>query len=183
MKSFYSTNYQLWKSVETNPKNYSSAFNRSTEVDNFVITEVFVGDDTRARGYIITNKTTNDFLYFIDVDRVDFKLTSVKIDVNETRTFNNIDELDKYVLTNELDYIEIAEDYIENENNKVPFWGTGYSYGGQGTGPNGDCFQGVYSNYYVFWTNVSGPRQPVMVVSANGNLVHATVPCGTTYQP
>jgi hypothetical protein len=138
LKSFYLTNYKLGKSVETNPKSISSDLNRSTEVENLVITEVFVGDATTARGYIITDKNTNDFLYFIDVDRVNFTLTSVKIDVNDTKIFNGIDELDKYLSTDEFDYIKIAEDYVpEDESNVLGrrrFWGTGYSLGAEFTG-------------------------------------------------
>ncbi|WP_395052815.1 hypothetical protein, partial [Flavobacterium sp.] len=101
LETFYSTNFQFGKSVETNPKSNSTLLNRSTEVENLVITEVFVGNASTARGYVITDKNTNDFLYFIDVNRVDFKLTTFKVDGNDTKIFNDIDELDKYLSTDE----------------------------------------------------------------------------------
>jgi hypothetical protein len=186
LKSFYSTNYQLGKSVEATPKSNSSSLNRSAEFDNLLVTEVFVGNDTMARGYIITDKNTSDFLYFIDVDRVNFKLTSTDIEANDSKTFSDINDLDKYITTNGLDYIKIAEDYIletipTEDGRLAPFWGTGYSYGQPpATGP---CMVGVYSNYYVFGINVTGDADPVMITNANGHYVQAQVPCGTAYQP
>lgn len=186
LKSFYSTNFQLGKSVETNHQFNTSILNRSTEVENMIITEVYVGDDETARGYIITDKSTNDLLYFIDVDRVNFKLTSVKVDVNDTKVFNNINELDKYLSTDELDYIKIAEDYVPeedtNELGRRRFWGTGYSLGAEFTGVDGGCYQGVYSNYYVFGINVSGEPSAVQVPNASGSGTHNhSIPCGTSY--
>lgn len=171
LKSFYSTSYQLGKSVEANPKSNSSSLNRSTEVENLIITEVFVGDATTARGYIITDKDTNDFLYFIDVDRVTFKLTSVKVDVNDTKIFNDINELDKYLSTDELDYIKIAEDYT-TENSSVEerrFWGWGPMFGG----PCEGGIRTMYHTYYVLGIGVD--TDPIM---ANG--VALTEPCGAS---
>ena len=171
LKSFYSTSYQLGKSVEANPKSNSSSLNRSTEVENLIITEVFVGDATTARGYIITDKDTNDFLYFIDVDRVNFKLTSVKVDINDTKIFNDINELDKYLSTDELDYIKIAEDYSDGINSveERRFWGWGPMFGG----PCVDGIRTMFHTYYVLGVGVD--TDPIM---ANG--VALTEPCGAS---
>lgn len=175
LEAFYSSNFQLGKSVETNQKSNSSALNRSTEVDNLIITEVFVGNDETARGYIITDKSTNDFLYFIDVDRVDFKLTSVKIETNDTKIFENIDNLDKYLSTDKFDYIKIAEDFASGnstvEANK--FWGWGPAH------PSGNCINGRdywVKDYYVLWIPVSQANEP-----ANGGLLWS--PCGEYVNP
>lgn len=151
LKTFYSTDFQLGKSVQIKNQIKSSSLSRTTEVEDFSITEVFVGSDTRARGYIITDNSTNEFLYFIDVDRFDYKLTTVKIDINDTKVFNNIDDLGSYVTTNELDYIKIAEDYsieLENGAERRPFWGSGgwHTIGGCDNG-----WQTVANVYYVFW--------------------------------
>lgn len=159
----------MGKSVDTNPKSNLSSLNRSTEVENLIITEVFVGDATTARGYIITDKYTNNFLYFIDVDRANFKLTFVKVDINDTKVFNNINELDKYLSTDELDYIKIAEDYTTGNSSveERRFWGWGPMFGG-------DCIGGVrtmYHTYYVLGVGVD--TDPIM---ANG--VPLTEPCG-----
>jgi hypothetical protein len=159
LKSFYPTNYQLGKSVDTKIFRPSSSTSRSKEFDNFVITEVFVGNDTMARGYIITDKSTNDFLYFIDVDRVDFKLTSVKIETNDAKVFENIDYLDKYLSTDKFDYIKIAEDYASGSSNVEvsKFWGWGPSH------PSGDCNNGRdywVHTYYVIGIGVSTTTVP-----------------------
>lgn len=167
LKSFYSTNYQLGKSVET--KSNSSLLNRSAEIENLVITEIFVGDETRARGYIVTDKSTNDFLYFIDVDRVDFKLTTVKIDVNDTKVFSGIDELEKYMSTDEFDYIKIAEDLVAEQSSERRFWGWGPMFGGP-------CKGGVrimYHTYYVFGIGVD--TDPVLASDGVSSLQE---PCG-----
>jgi hypothetical protein len=169
LKSFYSTSYQLGKSVETKSKNSTSELNRSAEVENVVITEVFVGDDAIARGYVVTDKNTNDFLYFIDVNRLEYKLTTVKIDVNDTKVFNNIDELDKYLSTDEFDYIKIAEDYVAEQSSERRFWGWGPMFGGP-------CVGGVrimYHTYYVFGIGVD--TDPVLASDGVSSLQE---PCG-----
>lgn len=173
LKSFYATNYQLGKSVEANPKSNSSSLNRSTEVENLIITEVFVGDATIARGYIITDKDTNDFLYFIDVDRVNFKLTSVKVDANDTKIFNNINDLDKYLSTDELDYIKIAEDYSDGINSVEGrrFWGSAYS---QGECDPATGLAQLFEDYYVFGIRVKH-HAATSLAPGGGNIYE---PCG-----
>lgn len=151
LKTFYSTNFKFGKSVEIKTPSNFSMLNRTTEAEDFAITEVFVGNDTRARGYIVTDISTNEFLYFIDVDRFDFKLTAVNIDANDTKIFNDIDNLNDYISTNELDYIKIAEDYsteIENGGERRPFWGWG---GWQTVGGCDSGWQSVINVYHVFW--------------------------------
>lgn len=168
LKSFYSTNYQLGKSVEAITKNNSS-LNRSAELDNLVITEVFVGDATTARGYIITDKNTADFLYFIDVDRVNFNLTSTDIESNDTKTFSDINDLDKYITTNGLDYIYIAENYNSEQRLDPRFWGFEYSQGpcNEATG-----LAVLYEDYYVFGVRVKHVKS---IGEDGGDVIE---PCG-----
>ena len=157
LKSFYHTNYQLGKSVDTKLKKESSnqSLSKSTEVEDFIITEVLVGNDTTARGYVVTRKSDNEFIYFIDVDRIDYKMTTVKVDVNDTKVFNNIDELDKYTSTNEFDLITVAEQVNAGiiANNK--FWGWGlWQYS--------DCVGGKKNAirlYHVFWLSADYETQ------------------------
>jgi hypothetical protein len=148
LKSFYTKNYQLGKSVDTKIVKETSVLSKSTDVDNLVITEVFVGDDTRARGYVITDKSTDAFLYFIDVDRIDYKLTTVKIDVNETKVFNNIEDLDKYTSTNEFDLIKIAEQVNSGILQGNKFWGSG---GWHNVGGCDEGWQTISCSHYMFW--------------------------------
>ena len=175
LKSFYSTNYQLGKSVDTKITKASSGLSKSTEFENFVITEVFVGEDTIARGYIITDKSTNDFLYFIDVDRVDFKLTSVQIDTNDTKVFNDINELDKYLSTDKLDYIKIAEDYAAGTSSveERRFWGWGPSH------PSGECING--HEYWVHTYYVLGVGVSTVSDTSSGEALWS--PCGEYVNP
>jgi hypothetical protein len=152
LKFFYNKDFQLGKSVDTKIIKATSAASKSEEVDNLIVTEVFVGEDTTARGYIITNKSTNEFLYFIDVDRINYKMTSVKIDVNDSTVFNDINEFDKYASTNGFDLIKVAEQVNAGiiANNK--FWGWGSWQ------PMGPCTNGhvaVVRHYHVFWLETS----------------------------
>jgi hypothetical protein len=155
LKSFYSKDFQLGKSVDTKFTKPTSELSKSTEVENLVVTEVFVGEDDRARGYVISDKSTNEFLYFIDVDRIDYKLTSVKIDLNDTMLFNNIDELDKYVSTNEFDLIKVAEQINTGILQNYKFWGWGdWQYSA--------CIGGVKNAiriYHVFWLSAGYQEQ------------------------
>lgn len=157
LKSFYKTNYQLGKSVDTKLKNDSpnSALSKSAEVEDFVVTEVLVGNDTTARGYVLTRKSDNEFVYFIDVNRIDYKMTTIKVDVNETMIFNNIDELDKYTSTNEFDLIKVAEQVNTGIISNFKFWGWGpWQYT--------DCVGGKKNAiriYHVFWLSADYETQ------------------------
>lgn len=161
LKSFYNKDFKLGKSVNSKLPTEINSLQRTVEFEDILITEVFVGNDTRARGYIITDKMTNDFLYFIDVDRVEFELTSVKIDVNDTKIFNDINELDKYLSTDEFDYIKIAEDFNNDTSlDRRRFWGSGATVCNevyQSTGSDGTswCATYCYTPYYVFFMDVN----------------------------
>ena len=168
LKSFYKKDFKLGKSVDSKLPREINSLQRTIDFEDISITEVFVGNDTRARGYIITDKITNDFLYFIDVNRVDFELTSVKIDANETKTFNDINELDKYLSTDELDYIKIVEDFNNDPSlERRRFWGSGPTVCNdvyQSTGNDGTswCMTYCYTPYYVFFMDVNGGQaEPV----------------------
>jgi len=156
LKSFYTKDFQLGKSVDAKIIKATSTLSKSTEIENLVVTEVFVGNDTTARGYVITNKSTNEFLYFIDVDRIDYKLTSVKIDVNNTIVFNNIDELDKYTSTNGFDLIKVAEQVNSGilQNNR--FWG----WSSWTWSPCVNGFHNGTRTYSVFWLEVAYDYNP-----------------------
>lgn len=181
LKSFYGQNSELGKPIEIKSKNETNSLNRTVEMQSYLITEVFVGEDARARGYLITEKSTNDFVFFLDVDRIDYKLTTVKIETNETIHFNEINELEKYLSTNEFDFIKVIEDPdfeepIVTDPEPVTFR-IRYTYGSCVNG-----VQGVYQATYflgIRFTKVTATVEE----NSNGNLVHATVPCGTTYNP
>lgn len=150
LKSFYSKNFALGKSVDSKVVKESSLQSKSEEVEDVVVTEVLVGNDTRARGYVITSKTTNAFIYFVDVDRIDYKMTAVDIEKNNVQVMNNIEELDKYMATNEFDIIKVTQEYIVEQNSnetKRPFWGWAYVEGPCGAAGPGLAY--VYHNHYI----------------------------------
>lgn len=181
LKSFYNQNSELGSPVEFKSSTNSSALNRTAELESYLITEVFVGDDTRARGYLITEKSTNNLVFFLDVDRIDYKLTTVKVETNDTKVFNDINELEKYLSSDEFDFIKIIEDPefedpIQTEPDPVALR-VRYDYGACVNG-----VQGVYQATYFLGIRFTKWTATVEE-NSNGNLVHATVPCGTTYNP
>lgn len=180
LKSFYSKDYVFGQSAKINPNSQISAIARTASLEEVELTEVFVDNETKARGYIITDKNTGEFLYFIDVDRDTYILTSLDVKNSEQRTFNNIDDIYNYFSTDEFDFIEIALDDNNSTGTTTDrrFWGSQISYGAPFEGIDGNCYQGVYSTYYVFGIAVSGPKA---VQNDNGS--NAYVPCGTEYQP
>jgi len=181
LQSFYKQNSALGRPVEIKSKNEPSALNRTVEMQSYLITEVFVGEDTRARGYIITEKSNNNFVFFIDVDRIDYKLTTVKVESNETKHFNEINELEKYLSTDEFDFIKVIEDPdfeepIVTEPEPVTFR-IRYSYGSCVNGVRG-VYQATYflGIRFTKWT-------ATMVDNGGDHLSHATVGCNEEYNP
>lgn len=180
LKSFYSKSFNYGRKAEITIQTETSFLNRTASFEEVNLTEVFVGNQEKANGYVVTDKVTGEFLYFVNVDRTSFILTSVDIDKNEQLTFNNINSNENYANTNEFDFIEIAlNDSNNGISNKIGprFFGTGYSFGANSnTIP---CFKGVYSNYYVFGINVTGEAEPVQ----NENGGNLSVPCDQVSYP
>lgn len=124
LKSFYSKDYTLGLSAKVNPNSQISSLARTASLEEVELTEVFVDNETKARGYIVTDKNTGEFLYFIDVDRDTYTLTSLDVKNNEQKTFNNIDEIYNYFSTDEFDFIEIAlDDSNSTGTTDKRFWG------------------------------------------------------------
>jgi hypothetical protein len=100
LKSFYSKDYSLGLSAKVNTNSQFSVLSRTATLEDVELTEVFIDNEEKARGYVITNKDTGEFLYFIDVDRDTYTLTSLDVKNSEQKTFNNIDEIYNYFMTN-----------------------------------------------------------------------------------
>lgn len=173
LKSFYSKDYSLGTSAKVNPNSQLSSLARTATIEEMEVTEVFVSNETEARGYIITDKNTGEFLYFIDVDRDAYVLISLDVKNSEQKTFNNIDEIYNYFSTDEFDFIEIALD--DNSNTDVAgrrFWGSQYNQGPCGEAGEGMAY--VYQDYYVFGIRVKHELQTSLTDSSQP-LVE---PCG-----
>jgi hypothetical protein len=135
LKSFYSNEFEFGKSANITKKSELTAtLSKSIEVEDCIITEVFTTNSLQANGYVITDKVTGDFIYFIDVNRLTYKLTSVDITLNNSKIISNINNVESYFDTNEFDFIEIAQqnyniNSINNRTQAPKFWGSSYSQG------------------------------------------------------
>jgi|SRR5690554_1583187 len=93
-------------------------------LDSYNVTEIIVGTDTRARGYMIKNPSTSELLYFADVDRTRFVLEIVDLITEEREVITDINLYPDYGLTHEFDVIQIIDD--GGNGNVQPsgwFWG------------------------------------------------------------
>lgn len=125
--------------------------------------------DTRARGYVATDIATNKFLYFVDVDRVNFELFSDDILESTTEIDENIDRLADYSSTNEMDFILIiTRENSNTSNGRRRFWGSEYNQGP--CRPDGTAL--LYQDYYVLGVRV----RHELVLGNNGE--ELIEPCG-----
>lgn len=158
VKSFYKTNFSYGRVVTSEAPKLVSSKARTAKAEDFSVTEIIVGKEKTARGYIITDNTTNRELYFIDVDRTSKRMTIVEIETKETITVNDIDKLNEYKETNGFDFIKIAKDTINVKTVDRPnkFWGwQKWVKCDKATG------QGVVMRtYYVLWIPVKTEMVP-----------------------
>ena len=182
LKSFYNEDYVLGNTISISNGTKSSVMSRTVLVDgqDIEITEVILGNGQRVRGYVITDKITSAFLYFVDVDRTTYDLTVVDVINNQTLIFKNINTNPDYRNTKEFDLFEMAENYNQS-NAQERFWGWIIEQGPcnetneSGTSGNGLAF--VYNNYYVFGIKVQSIQQ--MGTDSTGNEIPLREPCGS----
>lgn len=134
LNNFYGQSFHYGDSIQT-----------SDDGIDYLVTEVVLDTDTRARGYLATDIATNKFLYFVDVDRVNYKLFTDNIIENERKIFENIDRLSDYPSTNEFDFIFINSQNNNNSSNSGRFWG--WSCGREYSIEPGSCYRNCV--YYV----------------------------------
>ncbi|KAF5296586.1 hypothetical protein FQR65_LT19815 [Abscondita terminalis] len=70
VKSFYKTNFSYGRAVTSEAPKPVSSKARTAKAEDFSVTEIIVGKEKTARGYIITDNTTNKELYSVDVNRI-----------------------------------------------------------------------------------------------------------------
>jgi len=112
-----------------------------------LVSEIVVGSG-RARGYMVTDPSTGTPLYFADVDRSAYTMTSVDIAANKSVYTTQIDKNPQYLITDEFDFIGIVVvEPVDLEG--VPFWGWGdWKYGPC----NGFGLKTATRTHYVFWS-------------------------------
>ena len=148
LDEFYNDTYQMGQSIQT-----------SDDSNTYEVIEIIVGDDTRARGYIVMNYTSGEFLYHADVDRTNYVLTLQTIGEENPAIYEEIDQNEEYILTDEFDIISA----IENVEDGIPPGGgnpdpqlkSERKFWGRGDTPLyylGPCLGGYRTPVYQFYT-------------------------------
>lgn len=70
-------------------------------------TEIIIDSDTRARGYLVSDHTTGEFLYLADVDRTNYVLKTLDIANAERETIRDINLLPDYGSSDGFDIIGV----------------------------------------------------------------------------
>lgn len=115
----------------------------------YEISEIIVAHDSKARGYLI--KQGQDYISFVDVNRICNQLTIVDFTTNEKLVFEHIDQQKEYIETHNYDFIKVISDrgYQDSQPENI-FWGwsCGVEY------PD-DSNENYLRNccYYMFWLN------------------------------
>ena len=158
LDNFYGQSFHFGDSIQTSDKGI-----------DYLVTEVILDTESRARGYVATELATNKFLYFVDVNRISFELFTEDIPENSNKIYDNINQLADYSLTNELDFmVAISRNNSNGINERRRFWGPEYN--------QGPCREDgtaiLYQDYYVLGVRVRHEQ----VLGNNGeNLIE---PCG-----
>ncbi|RZJ36546.1 MAG: hypothetical protein EOO51_00055 [Flavobacterium sp.] len=151
LNSFYQKSWNFGASAKALHKVYNT-LSREEEFKELIVTEVTVDGEATPRGYAITEKASGDLLYFVDVDRTLYRLVAVNVKADDTKTFTNINELDRYFATNEFDFIQVILDSRDDPNQvAAKLWGHAWSQGpcNQTTG-----LAQLYDDYYVLGIRV-----------------------------
>ena len=120
---------------------------------NYLVSEIIVTGN--ARGYLVTDQANGAPLFFADVDRTNYSMTSVDIVANQTENMSNINQNPEYSLTNGYDFIGIVSEYNNNPEGR-PFWGWGgfepFSFSPCGPHPDksGRMVKLGLIGYYIF---------------------------------
>ncbi|MFY8188651.1 MAG: hypothetical protein ACOVLC_11920 [Flavobacterium sp.] len=159
LDDFYGQTFHFGDSIQTSEKGI-----------DYLVTEVILDTDTRARGYVAVELSTNKFLYFVDVNRVSFELYTEDIPENSSKIYNNINQLADYSLTNELDFIlAISRKNLNPSNGARRFFGSEYVQGP--CDPETGLAQ-LMTQHFSFW--IGGKPKPV--IGNNGEFLYE--PCG-----
>jgi len=144
------------------------------------ITEIIVDTDTRARGYLVKDKDTNELLYFADVDRTNYRINIINLVDETVYVEDNINLLPNYGLTDGFDFIQIIDDgnYDYQTNGFYTYGACAPSRVGEG------CFAGVF--YTKTFLGFKGKEKQLI---KEGSTVQETTPCDcetgevTPYEP
>src|SRR5690554_4411625 len=130
----------------------------SEEDAHYDCTEIIFAGHERARGYLVSDHETGEFLYLADVDRTNYVLKTLDIANAERETIRDINLHPDYYNLGEFDFYQIA---LDGPTITLPpggrFWGwsCGSSYYMPGEGCVRTCA------YYVLGTLISSDRYSI----------------------
>lgn len=149
---------------------YGDSIQTSDNLTSYMVKEIIVSTDTRARGYIAIDLSTKTPIGFIDVDRDNKMMKSIDLQTEEVDISGDLSE-DPVFNDNGYDFIELIE-----EGNKYQtqgwfvwvgwiftmdnFWGTTVTHGPCHTEEIGGTFQQVHTVTITkrrFWISWSSP--------------------------
>lgn len=90
---------------------------KAEEREGIQIKEIITEGDTRARGYVVSDLNTKEFLYFADVDRNNDILTIFDVKENKNTVIKNLEKTEDYLVTDKFDFIKYSNDYITTASN------------------------------------------------------------------
>ena len=138
----------------------------SEEREGIQIKEIIVNGEARARGYVVSDLTKGEFLYFADVDRDNDEMIVFDAVENKSTTFSNLRESKDYLATDKFDFIKYSNEYATRASKKdCGFWKRLWGkcttvekrpvrgIGGEIQG----CHTWTITRHYAFFTEVSEP--------------------------
>lgn len=178
LESFYSDSYRTGKKVNIPLPGSESLYDRTADFDGYTVTEIFVGKEERARGYLVENPHSQRISH-VDVDRKQYVYTITDYNTSRVDTYSDINEIKEYDLTDQFDIIKIISDPVIPDpvtgNPVVISQGWKYTYGAC----NSEGWRGVYRTYYLFGFIRLTDTEPVTDESG----APVTVGCNEEYQP
>lgn len=121
---------------------------RTNEAE-YEIAEIIVATESKARGYLI--KQNQEYISFVDVNRLCNKVTVFDFSVNKKLVFDNINQNSDYAETSGYDFIKVISDRDSDDSQPENiFWG--WSCGVEYSDDARDsCLRNCC--YYIFWSS------------------------------
>jgi hypothetical protein len=136
LKTFYTSGFNMGKSIETNSENIE-----------IIVSEILNIENNTINGYIAINKKNNELLYFVNYNRESKSLNTIDFSNNEN-TLIYLSEGMKFENFIKLDLINEIEKVILDPNiYQRRFWGK--ECGGTYSLEPGSCYHNCC--YYILW--------------------------------
>lgn len=142
---------------------YGASEEIADSTTTYVVTEVTRNGDLKARGYLVTEKNTDKFRYFVDVNRTNFEMFVYDANDAISETFTGINLNSLYANTGDYDLLYMA--FTASPSGKRRFWGRGTQdcYWDNVPSTDGVCrkMKMCANPYYMLWFNLNPGYYPV----------------------